>query len=227
MSLKQTLTDRIKGMIPAISLPTLGKSADVPVYLIHNSPDPEDYFFIFDFEQFVEASREGIFVRPKLKVWAGRDDFGRAAFARQFRESFSEEFDAARAALAQGSMGKGGWLSWGTARDVVGTLGANWVATVVLFIALSAGKIVWNALPVPQILRGKSDAGKLEDKIKDTQSKVDAALADMTIVLHRELWSHAYRGTDPGRMVGMEYDAWPLPHFVRKHLDDGTSTSWY
>ena len=79
--------DRLKDQLPVVKAPTLGTTVDVPVYVIHNSADAEDYFFIFDFEQFVERSRSGIFVRPKLKVWAGRNDFGRGAFARQFRGS--------------------------------------------------------------------------------------------------------------------------------------------
>lgn len=227
MEFGKSLTDLLKSAMPDLSMPVIGKSVEVPVYVIHNSTDPEDYFFIFDFAQFVESSRDGLFVRPSLKVWAGRDDFNRAIFARQFRECFAEEFDAARYALSQGGGQKNGWLSWGVALGTVSSLGANWVANIVLLIALSAGRIVWDALPLPKLFRGKSDATKLEDSIQDTQDRVDKALAGMTIVLHRELWTHAYRGSAPGRMVGMEYDAWPLPDYVRQHLADGTSTSWW
>ena len=65
-------------------LPRLGREAVIPVYVVHNSGDAEDYFFIFDFEEFVVRSREGVFVRPRLRVIAGRDDFDRADFAREF-----------------------------------------------------------------------------------------------------------------------------------------------
>lgn len=221
------ISERLKGAVPQLSWPTLGKSVEIPVYVIHNSRDAEDYFFIFDFAQFVESSREGMFVRPKLKVWAGRDDFGRASFGRKFRTSFAQEFDAARAALGRGDASGKGWFSWSGVSEAVTSMGASWAANVVLLVATSAGKMVWDALPVPGFLRGKSDAAKLEDSINATQAKVDTALAEMEITLHKDLWAHAWRGTTPGRMVGIDYDAWPLPAYVTEHLTDGTSTSWW
>ncbi len=101
-------------------MPQLGRMIDIPVYLVHNSDDPEDYFFIFDFELFVEQSRQGLFVRPKLQVWPGRDDFNRPQFAGQFRESFTQEFDLARAAL-ENSNESSGWFSWGVLQEIVTT----------------------------------------------------------------------------------------------------------
>ncbi len=220
------IKDRIGGYVPELKMPKLGKTVDVPVYVIHNSPDPEDYFFIFDFEQFVERSRGGIFVRPALKVWAGRNDFGRGAFARQFRESFAREFDAARQALAAGGTAKSGWFSWNLGKDLLSGAVSGFVANIVLLVALSAGKLVWSALPLPGFLREKSDGEKLESSISDTQRKVDVALADMDVTLHRELCDHAYRGA-PGSRRDLDYDAWPLPEYVRQHLTDNTSTSWW
>ena len=49
----------------------------IAVYLIHNSRDPGDYFFVFDFEEFVARSKSGVFAPPALRVFAGRDDFNR------------------------------------------------------------------------------------------------------------------------------------------------------
>ena len=226
MNLKSSLFSKVADRLPKFEMPTLGKSVDVPVYLVHNTRDPEDYFFIFDFEEFVEQSRSGIFVRPRLLVWAGRDDFQRRAFARSFRESFSTEFDLARAALSQGG-NKAGWFSWGGLRDAVSSGGASFVANVVLLVGLSAGKMIWSSLPLPNIFQEKSDERKLEDSISQTQSKVDEALAAMEVRLHQELWSHAWRGSAPGRMTGMDKNAWPLPEHVRKHLHDGKSGSWW
>ena len=223
----KSIAERLKQGLPSISLPTLGQSVDVPVYVIHNSPDPENYFFIFDFEQFVEASRDGLFVRPRLKVWAGRDDFDRRLFARQFRQSFAAEFDAARAALEAGGAEATGWFSWSGLKELVSTGGASFVANVVLLVGISAGKMLWDILPFPKVLQRKSDAAKLDEAISRTQAKVDEALAKMDVTLHQELWTHAYRGTTPGRMTGMDRDAWPLPQYVRDHLGDGTSRSWW
>lgn len=228
MTDKPTLRERLSASVPTFGWPTLGRTVDIPVYVVHNSPDPEDYFFIFDFEQFVEMSRGGAFVRPKLQVWVVRDDFDRAAFARQFRTSFAKEFEAARHALAQEQTSKKvGWFSWLQKSDLLGLNLATFTANVVLLVGLSAGKMVWSALPLPTLWTKKSDQAKLEESIQDTQAKVDTALQGMDVRLHRDLWTHAYKGTAPGRMTGIDKDAWPLPEFVTTHLNAETSTSWW
>ena len=222
--------DRILDQLPAVKMPTLGKIVDIPVYLIHNSPDPEDYFFIFDFEQFVERSRSGVFVRPRLKVWAGRSDFARRRFARQFRESFAREFEAARRALDQGSKTELGWFGQvvGTGLGVASGTVSGFIALVVLALATTAGNAIWSALPNrPRFRRTKTDEERLEESIAETQSKVDGALAAMEVTLHPELHRHAYRGTTPGPRTGMDTEAWPLPPFVSEHLNDRKSTSWW
>ncbi len=221
------LKDRIWDTLPSVKMPTLGKTVDIPVYVIHNSPDPEDYFFIFDFEQFVERSQSGMFVRPRLKVWAGRSDFARGAFARQFRESFSQEFEQARQANAKGREGGSGWLDWGLSAGSIPEAIGVFAAYVVLLVASSAGKVVWSALPIPRFLRGKSDAEKMESQIIGTQSKVDAALAGLEITLHDDLYKHATRSGAKVSTAGMTKDDWPLPAFVAEHLTDRTSTSWW
>ncbi|MEO1638992.1 MAG: hypothetical protein AAFU41_07055 [Pseudomonadota bacterium] len=221
--------DKITGALPEVKMPTIGKSVDVPVYVIHNSADAEDYFFIFDFEQFVERSRSGMFVRPRLLVWAGRGDFGRGAFARQFRESFAREFDVARKALSEGETKDVGWFG-----QVVGLgLGAaaqsipGMVALIVLALATSAGGAIWARLPNrPRFRKTVSPEEKLEARIAETQGKVDAALAGMEVTLHRELYDHA-RKFGPVAGGDLDYDAWPLPDYVRKHLTDQASTSWW
>ena len=217
------------GQLPEVKLPTLGRTVEIPVYVIHNTGDPEDYFFIFDFEQFVERSRSGMFVRPRLKVWAGRNDFGRRAFARQFRESFAREFDAARAALAAGGKKEAGWfgaiveLGFGAAAQTVPGL----LALIVLGIATSVGQAIWSVVPRrPRLRKSVSDEERLEASIAETQGKVDSALAAMEITLHRELYDHA-RQFGPVSQDQMDYDAWPLPDYVQKHLTDRSSTSWW
>lgn len=226
MAEERSLTEKLRGAWPGLGMPSLGKTVDIPVYVIHNCADAEDYFFIFDFEQFVERSRSGMFVRPRLKVWAGRNDFARRRFARQFRESFAAEFEAARAALAAGGAKKNGWFSWSLGKELLGGAVSGFVANVVLLVAMSAGKLVWSALPLPGFLREKSDGEKLESSILETQGKVDQALAGMEVTLHRELYDHA-RKFGPVSQRDMDYDAWPLPSFVRDHLSDASSTSWW
>lgn len=213
--------------VPIPSLPKLGREVELPVYLIHNSTDPDDYFFIFDFEDFVEQTRAGRFVRPKLRIWAGRQDFDRRQFARQMRDSFAREFDIARAQLAAQDGKSKGWF--GFLRDSFGDVGSvsGFVSNVVLLMALSAGKLVLRQVLPAAWLSGKSDARKLEDGIAETKGKVDAALQDVEITLHIDLYRHAYQGRSPGRLSGMDYEAWPLPAYVTQHLNDGASGSWW
>jgi hypothetical protein len=216
----------IKGLsdkIPEMSLPTLGREAEIAVYLVHNSGDAEDYFFLFDFEEFVDRSKGGIFVRPILRVFAGRNDFSRTRFARQFREVFGREFDRMRA--DQVGKGKsGGWLSWNF--NVVDLI-SDFVATLVLGFALSLGRMVLGQLAVPSFLKGKSAEAKLADEIDRTKGQVETALAALDVSVHPELLAHAERSGGPQKRADLERDAWPLPGYVRAHLDDGRSGSWW
>ena len=143
--------------------------------MVHDSRDPEDYFFLFDFEEFVARSESGIFVRPSLRIFTGRDDFSRTQFSRQFREVFATEFDRMRRDLASGKA-KRGWLDWkfvgASAFDLIGGL----VANLVLAVALSVGRRAFSGLSMPKLLSGKAPEAKLADKIEDTKTQVEAAL---------------------------------------------------
>lgn len=209
-------------------LPTLGREVAIPVYLVHTAPDPEVYFFIFDFEEFVERSRDGIFVRPKLQLWAGREDFSRASFAQQFRISFGREFEAAR--LALGAQKKSaGWFGWlkGAGGDLIGSSIAQFAANVVLLVALSAGRMVLSQILPAALTRVKSDEAKLEQSIEETKQKVDVALRACEVKLHVDLYVHAFGERPHDQFEGMDFEAWPLPEFVQSHLGDNKTTSWW
>lgn len=223
---ERRFTDRLRAQLPEITLPKLGREVSIPVYVIHNSIDPEDYFFLFDFEQFVEQSKGGLFVRPGLKVWAGRDDFGRSDFAHQFRETFAAEFDRMRAEVAGGKKKGMGWLSWDLAFLVPDLLG--WfLAHIVLLVATSTGKALLGSFSLPSWLKGKSKSAKLEDEIDKTKGQVEEALRRIDVSLHRELYDHAFRDGPRGPVSGIDREAWPLPGYVRAHLGDGKSGSWW
>ena len=215
---KVAIPERLKAMAPRLSLPQLGRAVDVPVYLVHNSIDAEDYYFIFDFEEFVEASRSGTFVRPRIKIWAGRKDFSRAKFARQFRLSFAKEFEAARDALNAQNQKGGGWFSWLDGLDIFSVNLTSFAANVVLLVALNAGKLALSALPRPGFLKSANEKQKLEVEIEKTKVQVDAALEAMTITIHMDLFRHAYRNGGAKGLMDVDRDAWPLPEFVLREL---------
>jgi hypothetical protein len=213
-----SVPDRMKSILPNVGWPKIGRVVDVPVYLIHNSIDVEDYYFIFDFEEFVETSRSGSFVRPRIKVWAGRKDFSRSQFAQHFRKSFAREFEVARDALNAQNVKKRGWFGWLDGLDILSTNLTNFAANIVLLVALNAGKLALSALPFPKMLKSTGDKQKLEGEIEKTKGQVDAALEVMTISIHVDLFRHAFRdGGAKGRM-DVDRDAWPLPDFVSREL---------
>ncbi len=208
-------------------LPSLTTEAEIAVYMVHNSLDPEDYFFLFDFEAFVEQSGRGVFVQPKLTMSAGRDDFSRTVFARQLRQVFAQEFDAMRARLADGKSKGRGWLDWNFVGNSAAEMLGGFVANLVLAAATSAGRSILSALPLPKLWSAKTDEARLEDEIAKTKSQVEDALANMSITLHPELYEHAYPEGTHGKRADLDRDAWPLPAYVRTHLSTGQSGSWW
>ncbi len=214
--------DRVQNL----SFPTLGRVVELPVFMIHHTLDPEDYFFIFDFEDFVENSQTGVFVRPRLHIWSGRSDFDRKVFARQFRQSFAEEFERMRIELGAKKAGRG-WLSWDWGVDVAGYAIANVTAYLVILIATGTGKALASLISLPDWMKGKSAEVKLENKVEDLKTRVDAALANIQISVHPELHSHAWLGRTPEATHHIDQEAWPLPGYVSEHLHDGRNGSWW
>lgn len=223
---RDSVARKITDVLPEFSLPKLGREAVIPVYVIHASPDPEDYFFLFDFEVFVERSKEGMFVRPKLQLWAGRDDFSRTNFARQFRESFGREFDAMRAKLNNTGSGAG-WLSWDIGLSTIGVAATGFVSLIVLLVSFGGLKLALKSLKMPSWAKGRSKEAKLEDQIDELKGQVELALSKVEVSVHPELYEHAFRDGGAGRRSTLERDAWPLPDYVRSHLKDGRSKSWW
>ncbi|MEM6678668.1 MAG: hypothetical protein AAF675_12435 [Pseudomonadota bacterium] len=225
------------------ALPDLGlwKKAPIPVYLLHRSGDPEDYFFVLDFEAFMAESRRGTFVRPVLEVWAGRDDFRRDHFARALREAFTREFAGLQQALIDEidaerrprRSGLHGLLSLDLGLGAGMVAGLGLMQTLVLWLAVSAGSALIGELR--GLLRRLTDRVKspeerltaLQETIREKQAVIDEALAAMRIRLHPELWEHAFRGRVGGPLRHVEQDAWPLPPYVRAHMEDGESSSWW
>ncbi|KAJ55942.1 hypothetical protein ACMU_09255 [Actibacterium mucosum KCTC 23349] len=224
-----TFGKRLLDRLDRIQLPSLTKEVPVAVYVIHNSRDPEDYFFLFDFEEFVSASNAGFFARPKLHLFAGRDDFSRLKFARQFREVFATEFDNMRNALAQQKKSGSGWLSFGWDLGAATLLSLRGVIpTLVLGSALAVGGSLWMLFG-----RGKSSAKRavtaqsVGEEIEKTKSQVEDALTRIEVTVHPELHDFAWRDGPRGPIGGMDRNAWPLPDYVRAHLSDGKSGSWW
>ncbi|MBI1493288.1 hypothetical protein [Halocynthiibacter styelae] len=210
--------------LPEFKLPEMTREAEIAVYMVHNSAGAEDYVFLFDFEEFKARSEAGMFVRPVIRIFAGRDDFSRLRFARQFREVFAAEFDRMRAEAGETS---GGWLNWGIPGTNLAEKLGGFIANLLLAIALGTGKQILNLTGLAGLLRGKSDEAKLVDEFEKTRCQVEEALSRVEITIHPELYDYAYRDGLKGKISRMDRDAWPLPAYVREHLRDAKSGSWW
>ena len=223
----KSLTERLRDVLPSVEWPTLGREAQIPVYLVHNSNDAEDYFFLFDFEQFVARSKGGIFVRPVIQIFAGRNDFSRIAFARKFREVFAQEFDRMRAELIE-TGAPHGWIGFGLGTmATAGLLVGGVLAEVLLTIALSTDRRAVDRLWNRPSRKQQRRVSKLDGEIEQTKSQVETALQTIKVQIHPELYAHAYRDGVLGKISEMDRDAWPLPAFVREHLEHNESGSWW
>ncbi len=229
---KKTLLSAYERLNDTLSGLSFARDVEIPIYLVHNSPHPEDYTFLIDFERFLREAKLGIFARPVLKVWAGRADFDRGTFARNLREAFSHEFARMRAEAAIPK--KEGWFSFRFTDVLSGSLAVNFLGTVVLYVAVTGGKMALrkagSVLGIGRLLslsKGNDALDNVEADILEKQRVVDSALAMVNVTLHRELYVHAYRGSNPGSMTGIDHDAWPLPEYVKLHLDDGKTGSWW
>ncbi|MEL6477028.1 MAG: hypothetical protein AAFR17_06850 [Pseudomonadota bacterium] len=232
--LAREVTGGVAQQLPRLPDIEITRPVEIPVYLLHHGSDPETYEILCDFQAFMAASQTGAFRRPVLRIWAGRQDFARAAFARQLRVAFSAQFEAVRAAhRAEQVRGEGrGWLSiprlsfW----DLLGggvALGGSLIGGVLLYLAASATRATVQEVMsllrdglLGRMVRGAPPEERLEDLIAEKKSVIDAALADSVITLHPDLWRHAWRGRPPGPMTGMDRAAWPLPDFVQERLSD-------
>ena len=228
----QSILSAYNQVSDALSNLSFAKEVEIPIYLVHNSASAEDYTFLIDFERFLREAKVGIFARPVLKVWVGRSDFDRTMFARNLREAFNYEF--ARMRVEAMTPKKEGWFSFGLSDVLSRANAAHLVGTIFLFVAVNGGKFalrgVGSVLGIDRFIPsfGSKDlAAQVEDDIQTKQDVVDAALAKMKVTLHRELYIYAFRDSNPGPLSGMDHDAWPLPQYVREHLDDGRSSSWW
>ena len=228
---RRAVADRVEAAWDQVPEVTLASEVEVPVYVVHHGTGAEDYVLLCDFEAFLRESQSGLFHRPVLKIWAGRDDFERIPFARNLREAFADQFDRVRAAhRAERDAARSNWslrlpglgeiLLWGL------TTTGGLVGSILLYLATAAtgealrdiGQALRNSL-LGRAFRGKDPEVALEEMIAEKKSVIDAALARQSVTLHPELYAHAWRRGRPGPLTGMDRDAWPLPEFVRAEME--------
>ncbi|MBM2576125.1 hypothetical protein JQC91_07390 [Jannaschia sp. Os4] len=196
------------------------RGPEVPVWIVHprgGGPSPDRYELVFDFAAWVEAiGRRG--PAPRLVAWAGVAEMDRRGLAQSLRRAVASEFDAARLALEADA-------------DTVpvSALGALAGLAVqgasVLLRTNPVGLVVGTAITVGSLALGRRrppepDAARLEKRIARVQAATEAALPGLELRLHRDLYAHAWAGSEGGRLTGMDYDAWPVPLPVRRAMGE-------
>ena len=70
--------------------------------MLPTGPGVEDYIFVFDLEEMLENLRSGVFVRPKIEVWAGREaDYDADHFTSELEQDFVRQFQEAQESLTE------------------------------------------------------------------------------------------------------------------------------
>lgn len=211
-----------------MSLPHVPRRGpEVPLWLIHPAGGaaaaPDAYAIVFDFPAFVEATHAGV---PRLAVWSGCADVDPRGLRQTLRRVLAAEFDTARAQLTAWQAGE---APTGVSRE--GALAGLAVQGATAVLRLHPVGFVLGALVTLASLAGgegrppdapaaESDRLRLESEIARLTAVADRAMGEMPVRLHRDLYAHAWAGHRGGRLTGMDYDAWPLPGYVRTHLTE-------
>ena len=70
--------------------------------MLPTGPGIEDYVFVFSLEEMLDNLKSGVFVRPKIVVWAGRvGDFNVEHFIDELEQDFVRQFNEAQGSLAE------------------------------------------------------------------------------------------------------------------------------
>ena len=133
-------------------LDTVFPECPVTAFMLPTGPDAEDYVMVFDLDDVIENLISGIFVRPKLEVWAGRttgfdlDRLGQTLkndFVRQFNDVREIQIRVGEAAINDLEAGKN------LASQELGQTATSSVLRTTAGVGLvSAGFIFWPLLPL-------------------------------------------------------------------------------
>lgn len=93
--------DSVSSFFSSLSEATFGrlfKEVIVPCFLLPTGPLANDYELTFEFDKAIEGLESGALIRPKLNVFAGRDDIDLELLSHRLRKEFTKQFEAAKEA---------------------------------------------------------------------------------------------------------------------------------
>ena len=72
----------------------------VPAFMLPTGPYAEDYVFVFQIEEMLANLKSGVFVRPKIEIWAARDSgYNLEHFVEELEQDFIRQFNETREEL--------------------------------------------------------------------------------------------------------------------------------
>ena len=74
---------------------------DIPGFVLPTGPHEDDYFLQFEFNEVLKRLSSGTLVRPRLVIFAGRDDMNRKLLADRINTNFTRAFEAAKNSARQ------------------------------------------------------------------------------------------------------------------------------
>lgn len=168
----------------------------VSAFMVPTAPDVDDYILIFRLDEMLSNLESGIFVRPKIELWAARaEGYDRNHLGEELIQRFEEQFSEARAGLVQigeaeiTRLGEGqSALSNEIGKELIGpTLSsAAWwtlwfgflppVGLLLLGLGVRPRTRVFSL--IPQYLKARSDKGEAKRKLDREVKKLGSDFKD-------------------------------------------------
>ncbi len=176
---------------------TIFPECPVTAFMLPTGPGAEDYVIVFDLDEVLTNLKSGIFVRPKLEVWAGRatgfdlDRLGQNLkndFVRQFndvRESQVRDSEVATIDLEAGknhaardiadrASGSVRWIRRGWRLTSIGFIVWPLLPLGLIFLAIGIGSMSQLVSLIPEYLSPSGDNRKTQKELDQDLKKLEA-----------------------------------------------------
>ena len=85
---------------PKVAFSKIFPECPVPAFMLPTGPYAEDYVFVFQIEEMLDNLQSGVFVRPKIEIWAARDSgYNLEHFIEELEQDFVRQFNETREEL--------------------------------------------------------------------------------------------------------------------------------
>ena len=179
------------------SLDKLFPECPVTAFMLPTGPDAEDYIIAFDLDDMFDNLKSGIFVRPKLEVWAGRaagfdlDKFGQRLkdhFVRQFNAFRESQIRAGEVAtidleadknqsardIADKASGSVRWIRRGWRLTSIGFIVWPLLPLGLIFLAIGIGSMSHLVSLIPEYLSPSGENRKTQKELDQDLKKLEA-----------------------------------------------------